>query len=512
MRKFILFAAGALALASCSNDEAYEPVNGNEHVAVSVVADIAGVKSRAANTAWDTADRIGISCTSATGKTEYANMAYETTGDGIFSHVGGKATGIFFQDKEDVTFTAYYPFSGTEGTAPGIVTGSSEDQSKQKEFDYMFAKDAVGSRSASSISFTGANAFKHSMTRLVITIKVAPETGFSAAEVANGEFALQGMQLNGTFDTASGIAQASDELADTDFWTIPAVAAANNETMVSSVILFPQKVESVKFRAIIDNEEYFATISPALAAGTSYNYTVTIKKQGLVVSSATINDWIDIEGGEVDAEMGEKEDPFNGHDAVLMREATSDTPALYFATTNIGAENEYTPGLYFWWGYTDGHADGSGFYFGSVNPLIQTYNKPAAELTDYLFERDGTFNLRPEKDAAHIHWGGAWRMPTSEEMQWLLNNCTYKKETDPSGMTVHRFTSKTTGGEIILPWVGNLTADYSAGLNKSAEYWTSTSYENDPIKANALTIAGFGPSVRPLVRYNGFNIRPVVTL
>ncbi len=73
--------------------------------------------------------------------------------------------------------------------------------------------------------------------------------------------------------------------------------------MVSSVILYPQSVSELKYRVIIDNEEYFATITPALAAGTSYSYTVTVKKQGLEVTSATINDWTSQDGGSVDAEM-----------------------------------------------------------------------------------------------------------------------------------------------------------------------------------------------------------------
>ena len=231
-------------------------------------------------------------------------MAYETAAaDGIFAHVGGKPTGIFFQDMEDVTFSAYYPFSGTEGTAAGVLSGSTADQSKQREFDYLFAEDVVGSRTNSAISFTGANAFNHCMTRLVITVKVDPDAGFTPAEVADGAFALQGLQLNGTFDTATGKAEASDEAADADYWTIPAVAGTAADTMVSSVILYPQSVSELKYRVIIDNEEYFATITPALAAGTSYSYTVTVKKQGLEVTSATINDWTSQDGGNVDAEM-----------------------------------------------------------------------------------------------------------------------------------------------------------------------------------------------------------------
>lgn len=301
MKNYIFYAAAALALASCSSEEPV-PAQDGELVAASFSADIAGVKSRAYDTSWESGDQIGISCSSANGKTEYANMTYETTGDGVFAHVGGKATGIFFQDTEDVTFSAYYPFSGTEGSAAGVLSGSTADQSQQKKFDYLFAKDAVGSRNASAISFTAASAFSHCMTRLVITVKVDPNAGFTPAEVTNGTFALQGLKLNGTFDTATGLAQATGT-ASADFWTIPATVDATGETMQNSIILYPQTVDELKYRVIIDNEEYFATISPALTAGTSYSYTVTVKKQGLEVTSATINDWNNSPEGDVDAEM-----------------------------------------------------------------------------------------------------------------------------------------------------------------------------------------------------------------
>lgn len=301
MKKYIYFAAAALALASCSSEEPV-PAQDGELVAATFSADIAGVKSRAFDTSWEQGDKIGISCTSADGKTEYANMAYQTSGDGVFAHVGGKASGIFFQDTKDVTFSAYYPFNGSEGTAAGVLTGSTADQSAQNSFDYLFAKDAVGSRNASAISFTGANAFSHCMTRLVITVKVDPDAGFTVAEVANGTFALQGLQLDGTFDTATGLAEATGT-ASADYWTIPATPDATGETMQSSIILYPQIVRELKYRVIIDNEEYFATIAPALEAGTSYSYTVTVKKQGLEVTSATINDWTNQTGGSVDAEM-----------------------------------------------------------------------------------------------------------------------------------------------------------------------------------------------------------------
>ena len=59
-------------------------------------------------------------------------MKYTTTGDGNFTHaadLGGVASGIFFQDAtEVVTFRAYYPHSGDEGTEPGQIAVDTKNQ------------------------------------------------------------------------------------------------------------------------------------------------------------------------------------------------------------------------------------------------------------------------------------------------------------------------------------------------------------------------------------------------
>lgn len=50
------------------------------------------------------------------------NVKYVTTaGSGAFTVVNnpGEDNAIYFQNKDDVTFTAYYPYDGENGTAPG---------------------------------------------------------------------------------------------------------------------------------------------------------------------------------------------------------------------------------------------------------------------------------------------------------------------------------------------------------------------------------------------------------
>ncbi len=116
----------------------------------------------------------------------------------------------------------------------------------------------------------------------------------------------------------------------------------------------------------------------------------------------------------------------------------------YWATTNIGADNPEEYGLYFWWGDTIGHrpsADGRFsfcFYnYNYDNPDIVTYGKSVAELqsADWV-TIEGT--LVPKHDAAHVKWGGGWRLPTHQEQIDLCTKCdwTWEKLNGVNGFVV----------------------------------------------------------------------------
>ena len=152
-KKYVLFAAAALTLTACSNED--ENIS-NGPVAAQVTAGIGGVQTRASGTTWGNGDAIGVSTTSNT-QTQYTNMKYTTTGDGNFTHaadLGGEASGIFFQDAtETVTFCAYYPHIGTEGTDAGTINNvQTNDQTKQSSFDFLFATGATASKGKQAVS------------------------------------------------------------------------------------------------------------------------------------------------------------------------------------------------------------------------------------------------------------------------------------------------------------------------------------------------------------------------
>lgn len=293
-KKYLIFAAAALTLTACSNDD--ENLNGGP-VAAQVTAGIGGVQTRASGTVWENGDAIGISTIGST-LTSYANMKYTTSGDGNFTHaadLGGEDSGMFFQDADEtVTFRAYYPFHGSEYTDAGAISDvTTDDQTKQSTFDFLFATGATASKSQPTVSFNNTvkenTSFTHRMSRLVLNITTDANAGFTASDVAKGTYFLSGIKHSGTFDTQDGTAAATGD--PTTDWQITAVNTGIDNEFTYSMILYPQNVASLTFKATINGQDYTCELTPALAAATSYTYNITVKKTKLEVSNCEIADW-----------------------------------------------------------------------------------------------------------------------------------------------------------------------------------------------------------------------------
>lgn len=301
LRNYSLLAGAmlTLALTSCGNDGIEAQVYDGP-VAAQVTAGINGVLTRAMDASWDNNDAIGISCSST--NTNYANMRYVTTGDGSFTHDGGTASGIFFQGTEEVTFSAYYPFTGTERNSAGTINGvTTNDQTKQKDFDYLYAANATTTYASPTISFTGASIFKHKMSRLILKITTSDAAGFNATDVKSGTYSISGIKHSGTFNTTTGTAIATDDV--TNDWAITATAQDASKQRTYSMIFYPQDQPTLTFKAVIGGQTYAKDITPTLTASTSNTYTITVKKTGLVVSSSTIEGWGEEHNESGDATM-----------------------------------------------------------------------------------------------------------------------------------------------------------------------------------------------------------------
>jgi len=156
----------------------------------------------------------------------------------------------------------------------------------------------------------------------------------------------------------------------------------------------------------------------------------------------------------------------------------------YWADRNIGADKPEDYGLYFWWGDTTGHRPSGGvfsFSFYSGNSAIYTYGKSISELqsTGWVTS-DGV--LAPAHDAAHVHWGGSWRMPTSQEFGDLNSKCdwTWVTRNGVKGYIV-RGRGTYASNSIFLPAVGlgynkrlDNPLDHPVTADRSGFYWLST--------------------------------------
>lgn len=312
MKTYILFAAVALTLAACTNEnDPVAPADGK--VAARIVADIDHVATRASGTAWAPDDRIGIYTVPGT-KTYYTNIPYKWDG----TKFNADGTVIYFQSNEKVTFNAYYPFAGTSGMLePIAVTTDAEAQKNLPRIDFLFAMGATADKNKPTVLFTGEAAFRHSMSRITIEFKEGSDVVFEDCLTA---YTLKGLDLRGTFNPENGVAVTQNNTAPEEGLKMELTGAkADNDGKYTapSVIVFPQDVNgTIALEVTVEGETYRATLTlpsaieglsgdelKLLNPGYNYKFPVTVKKAGLSVGTCEIAEWKEAPGDPTDATM-----------------------------------------------------------------------------------------------------------------------------------------------------------------------------------------------------------------
>jgi hypothetical protein len=207
----------------------------------------------------------------------------------------------------------------------------------------------------------------------------------------------------------------------------------------------------------------------------------------------------------------------------------------YWAEKNVGAEKPEDSGYYFWWGDTVGytrsggiwndygHGDGSGYYSGvtwvsstgqsmSSSPFSSsscpTYNKVNSTLQSEGYI-DSTGNLVAAHDAATVHLGAPWRMPTDAEFSALISNCT------TTWITTNGVSGRLVIGKgayanksIFLPAAGYGHDSSLDHAGSCGYYWSSTPYSDDSDNAWYLYFSDYFRRYYNY-RYYGRCVRPV---
>ncbi|MBP5703417.1 MAG: hypothetical protein J6X12_01800 [Paludibacteraceae bacterium] len=199
-----------------------------------------------------------------------------------------------------------------------------------------------------------------------------------------------------------------------------------------------------------------------------------------------------------------------------------------WAKFNLGANRPEEFGDLYAWGETETKPTYSWYSYFDSDDGGSTFYK--------YYYAGGMIELDDEDDAAWNVWGPKWRMPTSEELSELIDNCywewtksykntnicgyiVYKARTDyDKGYIVDTTSEKRPGYNVdedkhlFLPSAGFGFFGEWNSKNEKGYYWTrslSSSYEGRKLSFSSYSI--YNDPVINRGRCNGYSVRPVYT-
>ncbi|WP_308769443.1 fimbrillin family protein [uncultured Bacteroides sp.] len=263
--------------------------------------------SRVSGVNWEDGDIVSISC----GPTQ-SNVSYRyNAGDNSFTSVN-EFDEIWLMGNDEYDVTAYYPFIGTEGTVPPVqsveITSDNQATSEEREkFDFLYAATKA-TKAEPNVHLS----FNHVMSRVNLKFVPGTDPDGNPVTLTNIECYLEGVKLQGTFNTTTGEAAVAEDATTGDLRQI--LTADNDYTFTA--YLLPQTIgtEGIKIEAAMSTADgrriyYYlevpATDWPELKSGYSYNYTLTandymtVSPTLLELSGMAINPWADINKEEI---------------------------------------------------------------------------------------------------------------------------------------------------------------------------------------------------------------------
>ena len=194
----------------------------------------------------------------------------------------------------------------------------------------------------------------------------------------------------------------------------------------------------------------YVGISP-INSNISYgSHEIKAERNGKTVSK-TIN--VAQSGGDNSVKLTFKQE-YNGHEYVDLG------LSVKWATCNVGANKPEDYGNYYAWGET------------KTKKIYSIFNSKK----DGKYMRD--ISGYTKYDAARANWGGNWRMPTYDELNELITQCTWTW-TVQNGVKGYMVTSKTNDNKIFLPAAGGRYGLSLSDAGERGHYWSSVPYRQD---------------------------------
>lgn len=179
-----------------------------------------------------------------------------------------------------------------------------------------------------------------------------------------------------------------------------------------------------------------------------------------------------------------------------------------WATCNVGANAPEEYGDYFAWGETAPKEVYSWETYKWCKGSHDTMTKYCTQ-NDFGFNgfTDGKTELDPNDDAATANWGSSARMPSIEQIQELMESCTWKWTTR-NGVYGELGTGPN-GNTIFLPAASERHNDSFGTPGHNGYYWSRSSYSKHVQGAYFLFFYQFGMYCDGDERFLGRTVRAV---
>ena len=434
----------------------------------------------------------------------------------VVSLLGGKVeaskavfSGAGWKLDEEGSYAAYYPFNGelpsntVYDAVPVNMVGQKQNGnsslahiSEKYDVQYAASNTSLTSTGESRLNFE----FKHMAAVFMLEITSPVEASWKSVTLTNtnGDKPFTTEALLNVYD-GKWTAKATSSTVNLD---LDNIETEENGTMTLFISVLPADLSNVEIIAeTMTGETFRASMqNKTIEAGKVYKFTSTLQSSDETTGTLDGYEWVDL------------------------------GLSVKWATKNVGASSVLDCGNYFAWGeltqkdnytwdnYKFMDPNASDKY--GINAYTYADNKTKGIwYSNGTFVGDGRIELLADDDVATKQWSSNWRMPTSEECEELVDECTWTwvanvDNSNVSGWIVVSNKEGYTDKFIFIPAAGYYSESVIENSGISFSCWsksldTTRSWYAVQMGGYYYDANNYSISVGGTNRYEGNNIRPV---
>ena len=400
-------ALSALTLMSCTSNDDHSEWYGSEGIVFTTA-----IQSRVSGNAWNANDEVGIymmNAGSEIGTATAQNKKYIAQANGTL--IAAPGNGIYLPESGNVDFIAYYPY--TTNVSGNKVTVNVSDQSNPAAIDLIYSNGTKGieATTATTISL----GFKHQLTK--VTLNVSKDETVESLNELNVN--MKGVSTEGEFNLADGTLTAIPNTNNKDI-AMNVDAQGDNATVTAIILPSAASTEQseVTLAFTLEGETYTHTIAdPSVfdeGSNVSFDANLSINngKPVVTVGAATIEDWTEKPGGDINVDFDGEGQPQPGGETVVLDES--------FATGQgaFTIEDKKLPegGTYVWKHDAGTPEGGNPYYYMKASAFI---NKAAKASESWLISPEVDLSTATTATLTFDHTHKFAGTPSEELTLWV---------------------------------------------------------------------------------------------